>query len=40
MNQGMIVIRPKSATWPALSPRSLSTIVIVWLGRYHMPCAK
>jgi len=29
MNHGMIVIRKKSATWPALSPRSLRMIVIV-----------
>ena len=25
---------------PADSPRSLSTMVRVWFGRYHMPCAK
>ena len=40
MSQGIVLIRKKSATWPAVRPRSLSTIVIAWLGRYHMPWAK
>ena len=40
MSQGIVLMRKKSATCPADRPRSLSTMVKTWFGRYHMPWAK
>jgi hypothetical protein len=40
ISQGAALTTKKFATMPALKPASLRTIVIVWLGRYHIPCAK